>query len=230
MKKYSFHILGLLLALFALQSCSEDEFMRYDTARASLCFPRDDNGAVPYGDQYIKTVKDTDTFTFSIMPATVTSYDINVPVQVTGIPEPADRQFAITIVDSLTTAVAGTDYVALPADLTMPADSTTTHVTLTLLRSADLQQSERVITLRLLPSADFPDAVITEKSTVMLKFGDIITEPSWWASWSKVLGRWSRVKYQKWLEIYGNEDLPDVSGQMVMSYQYLKEALATQKL
>lgn len=220
-------VVGIMLGLV---SCSEADRLMFDTNYASVCIPRDQNGKLNFNDTLVTVLEDTATFTFSVLPASCQEYDLQIPIQLTGVPSSQDRKFYLTVDADKTTALEGKEYESFAQGFVLPADSSSTVATIKLLRSEALAKASRDLSLHVMGGDDFPSPVINEENRIVVRVNDILTEPVWWSTWYVAIGRYSRVKHQKWIEIWGPGSLSTEEIQAPLASMYPREALALQKL
>lgn len=199
MKKSILYIIAALLA--CLTACSEADKEMFDKSFASICFNPDSikDGNIIEKDSIL-------VFSFAKFTTDITTYDVQIPVIITGMPADHDRQFSLALIDSLTTAKAGVDYEPLQASYTMPAGAVTTMVPVRLLRTAAIQSQQLQIGLKAISGGDFESPVIEEKSKIIVQFSDQLEKPAWWDYWISWFGKFSRTKYQRWIAIYGTDE------------------------
>lgn len=198
---FIFTLSCLALLAISFSACSEADREMFDTSFASICFSKDS----------VKDVNITNkdsilVFTFAPFPVEMTSYDVEVPVLVTGIAMDHDRQFQLAIDPANTTGVEGVNFEKLQSSYTMPAGKVCTYVPIRLLRTEDIQSKQLQITLKAVSGGDFNSPVLDDKATIKIQFSDQLEKPIWWDSWILWFGKYSRVKYQKWLSLYGTDE------------------------
>lgn len=220
----------LMASLTALVSCHEADRLMFDTDYASVCIPRDKDGKLCFEDTLVTVLEDTATFTFSVMPASCTEYDLQIPIQLTGAPKHQARKFRLQVDEEKTTAISGEEYEPLSSDFILPADSSSVMATIKLLRSEVLAKESRFLALNVVNTDDFPNPVITEENRIVIRVSDILTRPTWWDTWQVAIGRYSRVKHQKWIEIWGPGSMSTDRIAAPLASMYPREALALQKL
>lgn len=219
-----------LVGVSLLTSCHEADRLMFDTNYASVCIPRDKDGKLNFADTLVTVQEDTATFTFSVLPATCVEYDLQIPVQLTGTPSKVDRRFYLRVNADKTTAVEGEEYESLSNGFVMPADSSSTVATIKLLRSQPLASASRDLALLVDGGEDFTSPVIGEENRIVVRINDILTQPVWWNTWKNAFGRYSRVKHQKWIEIWGPGSLSTDRIQAPLASMYPRQALALQKM
>lgn len=163
-----------LVAVLALAvGCTDDDYLTYDTAQKDSVFFEylDDKEEVTDSVDYV--------FNYNI----ATSYTIEIPVRLMGMPVDHDRQISIAPVKELTDMVEGTHYEVESAVL--PANEVKTTLKIKLLRDKDplLQERSFRLTFDLVENDDLR-AVGEHRFTIT--YSDIRPEskPSWWSSYS----------------------------------------------
>lgn len=219
-----------MVGVSVFTSCHEADRLMFDTNYASICIPRDKDGKLNFADTLVTVQEDTATFTFSVLPASYVEYDLQIPIRLTGTPAAVDRRFYLRVDADKTTAVEGEEYESLAGGFVMPADSSATVATIKLLRSEPLASSSRDLSLLVDGGDDFQSPVITEENRIVIRINDILTQPVWWNTWKNAFGRYSRVKHQKWIEIWGPGSLSTDRIQAPLASMYPRQALALQKL
>lgn len=199
MKRNVIYIIAAFVA--CLTSCSEADKEMFDTSFASICFEPDS-----ITDANIINKDSILVFSFAKFTTDVTTYDVEIPIMVTGMPADHDRQFSLAVIDSLTTASVGLNYEALKTSYTMPAGAVCTMIPITVMRTTDIQDKQLQIGLQAISSGDFESPVIDEKSKIIVQFSDQLEKPAWWDYWIYWFGKFSRTKYQRWMAIYGTDE------------------------
>lgn len=157
--------------------------------------------------------QDTTTISYSFaFNPTLVQDTIWVPIIVTGQRVSKSRQFTLSIVDSLTTAIAGVHYEALKSSYTLPADSGTFKIPI-ILKNIDNALSTKSVTLgfRTTTGGDFSAELPLYQRTKKVIFSNRLERPSWWIYWESQLGIYSRIKHQLFLITSGTTDLVDMS-------------------
>lgn len=158
---------------------------------------------------------DSITYSFALYPEKGTD-TVYLPVRITGLRKSADRTFRLTVIDSVTTAVAGVHYKAMEPEYIMPADSGMAKVPVILYSSdAALKEHSVRIKFRLVSTEDF---AVTNYAydTAKVIFSNRLEQPTWWNVWAGELGAYSRVKHELFIRTSGTTELPAVpSGEVV---------------
>ncbi|WP_173002932.1 DUF4843 domain-containing protein [Chitinophaga sp. SYP-B3965] len=150
---------------------------------------------------------DSISYSFALFPDK-SSDTILLPVRIAGMRKSVARKFKLTVIDSATTAVAGTHYKALEAEYTIPADSGAVKVPI-IIYSTDAALTTKSVRMkfRLVASADFAVTTIGF-DTAKVIFSNRLEQPTWWNTWAGELGAYSRVKHELFIRTAGTIDLP----------------------
>lgn len=167
--KYLYAVATIMLCA----ACADDDYLIYDTTQKDSVF-------FEYIDSKEEVIDSVDyVFNYNI----ASSYTIEIPVRLMGMPVSHDRQIALKPVAELTDMVEGIHYAIESAVL--PADSVKTTVKVQLLRDNDplLQQRQFRLTLNLIENDDL--RAVGEKQFT-ITYSDIRPEskPGWWSSYS----------------------------------------------
>lgn len=145
----------------------------------------------------------SNTLEYSFLTTTEDYIDAQITVQTLAQPQDRDRTFALAVVDTATTAKAGTDYEALPQAFVMPAGKTETTVTVRLLCAPHLEEESVSLSLRVVPQGDFTTTIL-DRSQVTLTWTNQLAKPSNWDYIYKMyFGEYSRVKHRYTLAVLG---------------------------
>jgi hypothetical protein len=190
----------ILVVLGLLAACKKDTLDTYSNT---------DNIRFNYKPDTLTTI----TYSFAYNPS-LAKDTVWVPVSISGNRASHDRKFILSLVDTLTTAIASLHYEALKPFYIMPADSGTVSVPVVLKNTDEALASKSVaLTLRLANSADFtadlPGSSSKNIHTITYVFSNRLEKPSWWVFWQSSLGEYSRVKHQLFLIASGTVDLID---------------------
>ncbi|QPH39635.1 DUF4843 domain-containing protein [Pedobacter endophyticus] len=199
MKKKMIYFLLLSLVFWA---CKKNEMMPYLSA---------DNVYLHYLDKDKNQDTTTISYSFAYNPG-LAQDTLWVPVIVTGPKVSHSREFVLSVVDSLTTAVKGTHYEALKTSYTLPADSSTFKIPV-ILKNTDAALETKSVTLGLRTTAggDFAADLPLPLRTKKVIFSNRLERPSWWIYWQSELGEYGRIKHQLFLIASGTVDLVDMS-------------------
>ncbi|NLR63434.1 DUF4843 domain-containing protein [Chitinophaga varians] len=183
----------IIMIAFLLFSCKRDSIEPYDLVKDNIYL------------NYPNT--DSLVYSFAFHPE-LEKDTIWVPVIVSGKTARQDRYFALTAVDSNTTAVSGRHYEQLKSSYIMPADSGTVKVPVILLNTdLALAETSVYLTFQVSGGKDFATDLPVKIRTRRILYSNRLEQPAWWASWAGNLGKYSRVKHQLFLISSGTTDL-----------------------
>lgn len=186
--------------------------MRYIFCLLSLCFlaacsRTDENFFHDEASIYFAGDQDID-FTFTKYRGNEAT--LLIPLEIGGYKTAQPRTVGIEVVSDSTTAVAGLHYEALPAKVTLPADSFMYHLPVKLFNTDPKLKTEKVrLFLRLVPNENFQSGIF-DKQEVSIEISDILVKPAIWdAVYSRFFGVYSQTKHRKILEICNIAEIPD---------------------
>jgi hypothetical protein len=107
---------------------------------------------------------------------------ILVPARIMGNRASFARTFRVTVISAKTTAVAGTHYVPLNPEYTMPADSGLIYLPV-IVKNSDPALSLNPVKLALLIEANEYFGSNPKMQSAIITFSNTINEPSWWQYW-----------------------------------------------
>ncbi|SCW50463.1 DUF4843 domain-containing protein [Mucilaginibacter sp. NFR10] len=199
MKRNIFFVLVVFAALFG---CKKDQLLTYGTR---------DNIYLNYKDKDGNQDTSVLTYSFAYNP-TLAQDTIWVPVIISGQRSKTERRFAISVVDTATTAKAGLHYEALKPSYTMPADSGTVKVPV-IIKNTDPELANKSVVLTILVSGgqDFNSSLPVALRMRSILYSSRLEQPAWWIYWMGNLGPYSRIKHQLFLISSGTTDLVDMS-------------------
>lgn len=135
--------------------------------------------------------------------------DAQVKVQTLGVPANQDRRFHLIVVDEVSTAQNGKDYILQPDSYIMPAGKTEATVTVRLLYRPELDNGQKQLCLNIAPNEDF-SATLPARQGLLLTWTNQLTKPSGWdTTYAYYFGAYSRVKHRYILAVLAWDDLPD---------------------
>lgn len=199
MKRNIFYVLVAVAVLFG---CKKDQLLTYGSR---------DNIYLNYKDKDKKQDTSILTYSFAYNP-TLAQDTIWVPVIISGQRSKNERKFAITVVDTATTAKAGLHYEALKPSYTMPADSGTIKVPV-IIKNSDPELANKSVMLTIMVSGgqDFDSSLPAMLRKRSILYSARLEQPAWWIYWMGNLGTYSRIKHQLFLISSGTIDLVDMS-------------------
>ena len=148
--------------------------------------------------------KDSIRYNFGDKPVELTSYTVNVPVEVLGLPADKEIIIKVSVDEKATTAPEGA-YVAVPTEILIKKDSVLAYIPVELIR-ADIPSEKDTtfhIVLRLEPNDNFELGVKESLQSVVV-FSNFLAKPDWWIGLQDYcLGIFQKEKYQKMIELWG---------------------------
>ena len=207
MKKSLLFAMALGLAFVA---CSEEEVPLYDTENSNFI-------------EFVNPTEDTTAFSFMFHPEVAAggAYDLAIPVKILGQAKDFDREFKIIVVDTLTSATAGTHY-TMPEKFVFRAGLFEDTVYIKLHRTADLKTDKVTLGLRIVNNDEFMAGLFDYRESIWV-INDAIAQPAWWTSTisNTYLGSYSDKKYALLIEVTGVSDWTNLTD-FEMRYQALR--------
>lgn len=194
-------------AMCSISSCEEAEKEMFSAPDAVYFkVSQDDKNR----DKKIIVREDTVIYSFSYEAPEIKNYKIKIPVEIVGHRADKERKYNISIVDNMTTAVAGKHYEELESTYTIRKGVGIDTLVITALRHVDMLRFSKDLTIELTPSQDFQ---LGRKESVRktIRISDMLEEPEWWEKWSGLMGPYHYIKHQEWIlvaidnNIYGAE-------------------------
>lgn len=137
--------------------------------------------------------EDSVVYTFAYKPD-LGRDTVFLPVKLAGLRAGDQRQFGVIVVDSNTTARAGTHYEPFREWYTLPADSGIFRLPVIFFNTDPLLQTQSVkLTLKLKPGTGLDTAINTRIKTKLILSAKL-EQPDWWNTWP--LGSYSRTKHE----------------------------------
>ena len=205
------HTSALAVALLAA-SCSETDYMTFDSARDGVYFTRD-----------------TLTYSFSVTPMEVRTYTYHIPFRIMGATSSAPRQVAYAIVPDQTTAQKGVQYNI--GEAILQPDSINGYIPVEILRDGlegtyATGYTRYKLVLRLQENENFRPTLDSASQCRTLVFDNAIEQPEWYNAhgdkvWSEAsLGVCHPYKFIKMVEyVHAIADiLPEIYKKMVEAY------------
>ena len=211
-------IFSMALGL-AFAACSKEEVPIYDADKSNFIL-------------FTNPEESYSVFSFSFHPEVEAgaAYEIAIPIEIMGMTKDYDREYKVSIVDTMTTAKQGTHF-TLPEKCVFRAGQFDDTLFVKLYRVADLKTTEVCLALRLENSSDFI-AGQPEYRTNIIYINDKISQPEWWNSSVNqyFLGYYSDKKYELLIKVTGVSDWTDLSdGERRVYALQLKRYLAKEK-
>lgn len=221
---------GTLTCIFGTASCSDNNYMTYDSNANGIYFNHD-----------------TLIFSFSVLPIDSTTHTINIPVKVMGTLSDQPRTFAYTIEhqmpnDSLQKLVfvpENKDFVwaekdvqyTIPGEVTIPAGATEGVIPVTIYRSKLLGSyyegyKHYRLVIHLAQNENFAPTLSEKDQMRIVQFDNAIEQPAWYNAygekvWYKPeLGEWHPYKLIKLVEYFHDVKnvLPESYAKMAALY------------
>lgn len=185
----------ILATLGLLGSCSKVGLITYDQDVDGIYF-------------YVSSDVDVIDQSKSFVAYTADSLTLTIPVRCFGMPSEKDRAIKIQLVDSLSTAVEGYDFVPLEDTYYFPAGVSKTTIPITIIDSDTVKVKSVTFTVELLESEDF---VIGDPTRTLASFtySNIIEQPSSWKT--TYLSVWTPSKHILFLQLAGLEEFPSAT-------------------
>lgn len=181
---------AVVAATGALTSCSTDEIDTFD-----------DN-------HYLSFSKAEQTYSFAFEDASVTSKEVEIPVQYAGRFINEESSFTITAIADKSTAKEGVDYKAIDGSLqVMPAKNNMGKAKITVLRTPEQKTEGVVLVLAITPNGRY---LAGPTDTLRLNISDRLVQPTWWSDYSyDYIGNYNETKMLLLLEFMGVKDGSD---------------------
>ncbi|UYQ95485.1 DUF4843 domain-containing protein [Chitinophaga horti] len=190
--------MAMLPAVLAVSACNKDVDSYSNDPR--VYFFERTNSAIP-----VKV--SGKSFTFVLMPATVTEDTLLVAAKIMGAAAKTDRSFAAAA-DTGSTATPTTDYKILPG--VIKADSLTGYLPVVLYRREELKTVIKKLNLKIVDGGDFK-AGATEEIRMQLLWNDNLIKPANWDTRPGLVtyfGAYSTVKYRFIIDVLGRSEFP----------------------
>ncbi|WP_109700765.1 DUF4843 domain-containing protein [Chitinophaga deserti] len=209
MKKAIQYTTLLFTCAFALGACEKSELVDYNQPDMIYVFKDFDSD-----------VKDSASYSFAIKDESLQYDTVFVPVRIMGTAKDFDREVKWAPVDSLTTAVAGTDYEILPAKV--PAGAFSANIPVKVLRNTAMKTNEVRLMVEIRQSKDFAPGISDANGSswympgasrrYLVKINDFLTKPNNWDSFLKFFfDTFSQVKYAFIIKVTGRSEFPSGS-------------------
>jgi hypothetical protein len=191
----------------AFAACSKEEVPLYDTENVHFI-------------EFVAPTEDTATFSFMFHPEVEAgaAYDLAIPVKILGQANAKDREYKVTVVDSLTSATEGTHF-TMPEKFVFRAGLFEDTLFVKLHRTADLKTVKVTLGLRIENNNVFYAGQTTYRESIWV-ISDQISQPAWWTTYATdryesveymFLGEYSDKKYGLLIEVTGVSDWTDLS-------------------
>lgn len=184
MKRFTriYHLLLPALILVLGSSCQKDDYVEYDTGCASLRFI------------YTAAGNDSIVYSFALHPDRQEDI-VEIPFKLIGLATGQAREASVEVVKEETTAREN-DHFSIET-CTLPADSITGNLRVKVRKTAELEDRNLVVTLRLCGNEHFTAAPVNE-NTYKIVMTNFLAEPTGWP-----FGEYSRIKHQFVIQTLG---------------------------
>lgn len=211
-------VIALAAAMAALFGCEKGE--KYDYRGGNQI--------------YFAAAADSTTYSFAVKSSTMFEDVAMIPVAVSGLAADRDREIKIEVLQQGTTARPGQQL----ADgghyhigtTILKAGEIETNVPVTVFRQQDIDGSEVVVWLRIVPDGEFLGQMGEEFLVHKFKINDILTKPTNWDSYiRRYFGEYGPVKYQFIIDMLGRSDFEEAGEDPVSKAEmaYYKDKLRT---
>ena len=171
MKKINIFIICSVLVSWFMQGC-EREMMDFQ-GKPGIYFAVQHSGSLGSGgDESVWPFQPKSNVEF--FKSLEDEITVNVKVMATGPVSNIDRPFKVEINPDSTNAVVGTHYEALTENFAIPAGKAYTYIHITVKRTADMQEKDIKIGLKLIPNEHFELAFPEFHAVEDLYYGDIV--------------------------------------------------------
>lgn len=172
-------ITSIIAAVALLTACKKAENLTYHYAD-NVYFDLE-----PYG------YKDSILYSFALHPG-IEQDTVWVPLKIAGNRVDKEREYAVKVIDTATTALVNLHYEPLKESYTFRSDSGTQFMPV-ILYNTDTMLADRTFTLslQLVPTGDFQTDVSPVRARLV--FSNRLEKPIWWNMW--LGGYYSQVKH-----------------------------------
>ncbi len=179
------------VAFLAIFSCKEADYLIYDTTQQDGIYLK-----YSYEENY------ADSVFYNFGFSSITEFEKSVEVAIMGAPKSYERKIKVDVVSSLyandTFEAASSEYYSVPAEVTLPADSLSVMIPITLKRHADLENKRVVLGINIVNSEDF---TVRGVDRYIVTYDDNTPPtPAWWQDWR--FGAFTKEKGQKFFEFF----------------------------
>ncbi|SHM03699.1 protein of unknown function [Chitinophaga jiangningensis] len=150
--------------------------------------------------RYKTITDDSITYSFAVVPDSVLTDTIYLPLRIIGEASKTDRQVGCELIAAASTADPST-FEILPAII--PANSYTGTIPVKVNRAAVLKKTEMRLWIQIINSADFKTGV-SDQLKYLIRLNDFLSKPSSWRD--NLFGKYSNVKYDLIIKATGVVD------------------------
>ena len=193
-------------------SCSETDYMTFDTARNGIYF-----------------TKDTLNYSFSVTPIEIKTHTYKIPFRIMGSTSSQPRTVAYTVVAEKTTAKQGVQYNI--GEAVVEPDSINGYIPVEILRNGlegtyATGYTRYTLHIELKSNDNFFPTLNAAAQSRTLTFDNAVEQPEWYSAhgdkvWDKAtLGVWHPYTFIKMVEYFHaiNDILPETYKKMVAAY------------
>lgn len=147
------------------------------------------------------------SYTFQYLPVDTEEAEISIPVSLAGRKSVENRNFSVRIVDSLTTAVAGTHYRLDTTRNIIPEDSFKGDIYVKLLKTEDMSEISYTLGLEIVSNDHLKYG---DNRMVVITFSNRLERPEWWYTNAQAnIGYYTQRKLALWFEFWEITDGSD---------------------
>lgn len=184
-------LLYLFSLIILLGACKKEALQAYSSTALVYFYEAARNKTI---------TDDSTTFSFAVMPATVQSDTIYLPLRIIGEAAKTDRQVGCELIAESSIADASC-YEILPAII--PANSYTGAIPVKVNRMPVLKTKEMRLWIRIINSPDFKTGV-SDQLKYLIRLNDFLSKPSSWRD--NLFGKYSNVKFDLIIKATGVVD------------------------
>ncbi|MCT4589355.1 MAG: DUF4843 domain-containing protein [Carboxylicivirga sp.] len=191
------YIVGLIWIISACTS--ENEFQNFDTNTSYIYFdmPKE---LGQYGKETNERI-DSIEYSFAMELAEVTTYDLKIPMAISGIAAQTDRYYTVELVgDESTVSAEDWDISSIDKPVFKKGVMFDT-LKVKLNRTSVLKEEKKIMVLQLKANDQF-ELGREDLLKIKIIISDILIAPVWWEDWKDVFGPFYLETYLKWQEIY----------------------------
>ncbi|MHC8947628.1 DUF4843 domain-containing protein [Sphingobacterium hungaricum] len=203
-------ILFIYLTLFFASCGKEDSIETYNTDNTYVYFALENNQS-SNSEIYADSVNINFSYLSNVY---LPEYELKIPVNISGLPENKDRQFAYTIDPK-------SNYNTNLISISTPMIQSNLFVdTLRIIVKNDLELNNKTMSVILnLEKNDEFSVGNDYNSSIKINFTSQLTRPSWWTTWEKYFGVYYKEVFQAWIQIYP-EGIDPTPGPLGQPYYY----------
>lgn len=183
------------LIICLITGCTQELQLFEENKYVSLDLEKNKKGVAEY------------SYTFQYLPAESKETEISIPVTLAGKIPDETQNFSIRVVDSLTTAVAGTHYTLDSTRNIIPAHSSKGQIYVKLLKTDDMSDISYTLGLEIICNENFKYGTTR---VVVITFSNRLEKPEWWYTDARAnIGYYTQRKLALWFEFWKITDGSD---------------------